>query len=92
MQKQTTKKEFVSLFGLVNMKSMYCQTGINKKTDINPNYGQKLTFKTTIRARDFLKSNALCSFTHRIKVIHPKYYKHLKKGAYKDHLGRQKMG
>jgi hypothetical protein len=26
------------------------------------------------------------------KVIHPKYYKHLKKGAHQSHLGRQKMG
>ena len=26
------------------------------------------------------------------KVIHPKYYKHLKKGAYQSHLGRQKIG
>ena len=25
------------------------------------------------------------------KVIHPKYYKHLKKGAHQSHLGRQKM-
>ena len=27
-----------------------------------------------------------------LKVIHPKYYKHLKKGVYQSHLGRQKMG
>ena len=27
-----------------------------------------------------------------LKVIHPKYYKHLKKGAHQSHLGRQKMG
>ena len=27
-----------------------------------------------------------------VKVIHPKYYKHLKKGAHQSHLGRQKMG
>ena len=26
------------------------------------------------------------------KLIHPKYYKHLKKGAHQSHLGRQKMG
>jgi hypothetical protein len=26
------------------------------------------------------------------KVIHPKYYKHLKKGASQSHLGKQKMG
>ena len=26
------------------------------------------------------------------KVIHLKYYKHLKKGAHQSHLGRQKMG
>ena len=26
------------------------------------------------------------------KVIHPKYYKHLKKGAHQNHLDRQKMG
>jgi hypothetical protein len=26
------------------------------------------------------------------KVIHPKYYKHLKKGVHQSHLGRQKMG
>ena len=26
------------------------------------------------------------------KVIHPKYYKHLKKGVHQNHLGRQKMG
>ena len=26
------------------------------------------------------------------KVIHPKYYKHLKKGAHQSHLGRQKNG
>ena len=26
------------------------------------------------------------------KVIHPKYYKHLKKGAHQSHLGRPKMG
>jgi hypothetical protein len=26
------------------------------------------------------------------KVIHPKYYKHFKKGAHQSHLGRQKMG
>ena len=26
------------------------------------------------------------------KVIHPKHYKHLKKGALQSHLGRQKMG
>ena len=25
------------------------------------------------------------------KIIHPKYYKHLKKGAHQSHLGRQKM-
>ena len=25
------------------------------------------------------------------KVIHPKYYKHLKKGAHQSHLGRQKI-
>jgi hypothetical protein len=25
-------------------------------------------------------------------VIHPKYYKLLKKGAHQSHLGRQKMG
>ena len=28
----------------------------------------------------------------RCKVIHPKYYKHLNKGAHQSHLGRQKMG
>ena len=27
-----------------------------------------------------------------VKVIHPKYYKHLKKGAHQSHLGRQKIG
>ena len=26
------------------------------------------------------------------KIIHPKYHKHLKKGAHQSHLGRQKMG
>jgi hypothetical protein len=26
------------------------------------------------------------------KVIHPNYYKHLKKGAHQSPLGRQKMG
>ena len=26
------------------------------------------------------------------KVIHPKYYKHLKKGAHQCHFGRQKNG
>ena len=26
------------------------------------------------------------------KFIHPKYYKHLKKGDHQSHLGRQKMG
>ena len=26
------------------------------------------------------------------KVIHPKYYKHLKKGAHQSHLDKQKMG
>ena len=26
------------------------------------------------------------------KFIHPKYYKHLRKGAHQNHLGRQKMG
>ena len=26
------------------------------------------------------------------KVIHPKYYKHLKKGAHQSHFGIQKMG
>ena len=26
------------------------------------------------------------------KVIHPKYYKRLKKGAHQSHLNRQKMG
>jgi hypothetical protein len=26
------------------------------------------------------------------KVIHLKYYKHLKKGTHQSHLGRQKMG
>ena len=25
-------------------------------------------------------------------VIHPKYYKHLKKGAHQSHFGRQEMG
>ena len=34
-------------------------------------------------------SKGLCV---RIKVIHPKYYKHLKKGAQQSHLGRQKVG
>ena len=28
----------------------------------------------------------------RVKVIHPKYYKHLEKGAHQSQLGRQKMG
>jgi hypothetical protein len=28
----------------------------------------------------------------KAKVIHPKYYKHLKKGAHQSHSGRQKMG
>ena len=27
-----------------------------------------------------------------LKVIHPKYYKHLKKDAHQSHLGKQKMG
>ena len=27
---------------------------------------------------------------HESKVIHPKYYKHLKKGAHQSNLGRQK--
>ena len=27
-----------------------------------------------------------------IKVTHPKYYEHLKKGAHQSHLGRQKNG
>ena len=31
-------------------------------------------------------------FHPTIKVIHPKYYKDLKKGANKSHLGRQKTG
>ena len=31
-------------------------------------------------------------FPTTLKVIHPKYYKHLKKGAHQSHLGRQKMG
>jgi hypothetical protein len=26
------------------------------------------------------------------KVIHPKYYEHLKKGAHQSRLGKQKMG
>ena len=26
------------------------------------------------------------------KVIHPKHYQHLKKGAHQSHLGRQEMG
>ena len=26
------------------------------------------------------------------KVIHPKYYKHLKTGTHQSHLGKQKMG
>ena len=34
----------------------------------------------------------LVAFDLVIKVIHPKYYKHLKKGAHQSHLGRQKMG
>ena len=32
------------------------------------------------------------SFDGENKVIHPKYYKHLKKDAHQSHLGRQKMG
>ena len=31
-------------------------------------------------------------FEQKGKVLHPKYYKHLKKGAHHRHLGRQKMG
>ena len=37
---------------------------------------------------DFIETGA----GMKIKVIHPKYYKHLKKGAHQNHLGRQKMG
>ena len=36
--------------------------------------------------------SALGYFGTMHKVIHPKYYKHLKKGAHQSHLGRQKMG
>jgi hypothetical protein len=28
----------------------------------------------------------------KYKVIHPKYNKHLKKGAHQSYLGRQKLG
>ena len=31
-----------------------------------------------------------CPIQGNFKVIHPKYYKHLKKGAHQSHLGRQK--
>ena len=33
---------------------------------------------------DYAPTNAFC------KVIHPKYYEHLKKGAHQSHLGRKK--
>ena len=32
------------------------------------------------------------NFKENSKVIHPKYYKHLKKGAHQSHYGRQIMG
>ena len=38
-----------------------------------------------------LIGNLIMTFKSKGKVIHPKYYKYLKKGAHQSHLGRQKM-
>ena len=49
---------------------------------------QKMDPLTNLQVKNFLQP-----FVISIpKVIHPKYYKHLKKGAHQRHLGRQKMG
>ena len=34
----------------------------------------------------------IITIQHHSKVVHPKYNKHLKKGAHQSHLGRQNMG
>ena len=52
----------------------------------------------TAAPRHFKISNRYLQFNWSLstlgisKVIHPKYYKHLKKGAHQSHLGIQKMG
>ena len=52
-------------------------------------YWRHLTFFKFAGANmllDYAPTNAFC------KVIHTKYYEHLKKGAHQSHLGRQKNG
>ena len=53
--------------------------------------------KCDIKGQAYCSLPNACPLTTRelpgnVKVIHPKYYKLLKKGAHQNHLGRQKMG
>jgi hypothetical protein len=50
---------------------------------------KKSTEGLEVEAKDGLNG---CKFQAVAKVEHPKYYKHLEKGAHQSHLGRQKMG
>ena len=47
---------------------------------------------TKFEAKNVDCETDMCSTSAKTgKVIHPKYYKHFKKGAHQSHLGRQKM-
>ena len=39
-----------------------------------------------------LQEHITSNYDANYKVIHPKYYKHLIKGAHQSHLGREKIG
>ena len=49
-------------------------------------------FDALFAQENFALEVIISSLTRQVffKVIHPKYYKHLKKGAHQSHLGRQK--
>ena len=48
--------------------------------------------KSDRAAQSTFHLRAKLNISMKSKVIHPKQYKHLKKGAHQSHLGRQKMG
>ena len=53
-------------------------------------YGPELLYAVEYHA--ITSINSTVSILSGGKVTHPKYYKHLKKGAHQSHLGRKKMG
>ena len=72
--------------------SEYINSNI-QKNDVPNNFVGTFCVEFKIKFTDYIACVFKFSkFWKAYKVIHPKYYKDLKKGAHQSHLGRLKMG